>query len=166
MKKCLSSIRCWDSNPRPSEDESPPITTRPLVKQSWLWQNCLIISTGSHFGAWINVCFYIIIRRLIFVEYFWFNTFGRESKFTEYAIFFCTVQTSFSYLNKQRNQTEQIKLQVYCTYMPSRKDDERNVWRLRLTMLVFVKEFLSYLIGIQNWKIVLGSSVEPSRLML
>ena len=81
-------------------------------------------------------------------------------------IFFFTVQTSFSYLNKQRNQTEQIKLQVYCTYMPSRKDDERNVWRLRLTMLVFVKEFLSYLIGIQNWKIVLGSSVEPSRLML
>ena len=28
-KKCPSSIRCWDSNPRPSEHESPPITTRP-----------------------------------------------------------------------------------------------------------------------------------------
>ena len=24
-----SSIRCWDSNPQPSEHESPPITTRP-----------------------------------------------------------------------------------------------------------------------------------------
>ena len=28
-KKCPSSIRYWDSNPRPSECESPPITTRP-----------------------------------------------------------------------------------------------------------------------------------------
>ena len=27
--KCPSSIRCWDSNPRPSGCESPPITTRP-----------------------------------------------------------------------------------------------------------------------------------------
>ena len=26
---CPSSIRHWDSNPRPSERESPPITTRP-----------------------------------------------------------------------------------------------------------------------------------------
>ena len=23
------SIQCWDSNPQPSEHESPPITTRP-----------------------------------------------------------------------------------------------------------------------------------------
>ena len=28
-EKCTSSIRCWDSNPRPSEHKSPPITTRP-----------------------------------------------------------------------------------------------------------------------------------------
>ena len=28
-EKCPSSIWCWDSNPRPSGDESPPITTRP-----------------------------------------------------------------------------------------------------------------------------------------
>ena len=27
--KCLSSIWCWDSNPRPSEHESPHTTTRP-----------------------------------------------------------------------------------------------------------------------------------------
>ena len=26
---CPSSIWCWDSKPRPSEHESPPITTRP-----------------------------------------------------------------------------------------------------------------------------------------
>ena len=29
MKKCPSSIKCWDSNPRPLERESLPITTRP-----------------------------------------------------------------------------------------------------------------------------------------
>ena len=29
MKKCPSSIQCWDSNPRPLEGESLPITTRP-----------------------------------------------------------------------------------------------------------------------------------------
>ena len=28
-EKCLSSLRCWDSNPLPLEYESPPITTRP-----------------------------------------------------------------------------------------------------------------------------------------
>ena len=29
VEKCPSSIRHWDSNPRPSESKSPPITTRP-----------------------------------------------------------------------------------------------------------------------------------------
>ena len=29
VTKCTSSILRWDANPRPSEDESPPITTRP-----------------------------------------------------------------------------------------------------------------------------------------
>ena len=29
VKKCPSSIRCWDLNPRPLECETPPITTRP-----------------------------------------------------------------------------------------------------------------------------------------
>ena len=28
-EKCPSRIQCWDSNPWPSEHESPPITTRP-----------------------------------------------------------------------------------------------------------------------------------------
>ena len=29
VKKCPSSLRCWDSNSHPLESESPPITTRP-----------------------------------------------------------------------------------------------------------------------------------------
>ena len=29
VKKCLSSIPCWDSNPQPLEHESPPIIARP-----------------------------------------------------------------------------------------------------------------------------------------
>ena len=28
-EKCPSILQCWDSNPQPSELESPPITTRP-----------------------------------------------------------------------------------------------------------------------------------------
>ena len=40
VKKCPSSIRCWDSNPRPLKHESPPITSRPgllLPKKNILW---------------------------------------------------------------------------------------------------------------------------------
>ena len=33
-EKCPSSIRCWDSNPRPLEHESPPMTTRPGLPPS------------------------------------------------------------------------------------------------------------------------------------
>ena len=31
VKRCPSSIRCWDLNSRPLEHESPPITTRPGI---------------------------------------------------------------------------------------------------------------------------------------
>ena len=31
VKKCPSSIQCWDLNPQPSGAESPPITTRPWL---------------------------------------------------------------------------------------------------------------------------------------
>ena len=34
VKKCPPSIRCWDSNPRPPEHESPPITTRTRAPQT------------------------------------------------------------------------------------------------------------------------------------
>ena len=33
VKKCLSSIQCWDLNPPPSEHEPPPITTPKLLRQ-------------------------------------------------------------------------------------------------------------------------------------
>ena len=42
VKKCPSSIQCWDSNPRPLEHESPPITTRPGLlpyDAKHLWSN-------------------------------------------------------------------------------------------------------------------------------
>ena len=29
VKKCQSSLQCWDLNPHPSQSESPPVTTRP-----------------------------------------------------------------------------------------------------------------------------------------
>ena len=35
VKKCPSSIRCWDLNPRPLEHESSPITTRPGLHPSF-----------------------------------------------------------------------------------------------------------------------------------
>ena len=38
-EKYPSSIWCWDSNPRPSEQESPPITTRPGLYRKYLMQN-------------------------------------------------------------------------------------------------------------------------------
>ena len=37
VKKCPSSIRCRDSNPRPLECESPPITTRPGLPPIFLF---------------------------------------------------------------------------------------------------------------------------------
>ena len=44
MKKCPSSIQCWDSNPGTSRHESPPITTRPgLLFYFLVDQNHLII---------------------------------------------------------------------------------------------------------------------------
>ena len=35
VKKCPSSIQCWDSNPRLTEHESPPITTRSGLDVIW-----------------------------------------------------------------------------------------------------------------------------------
>ena len=33
-EKCPSSLRCWDSSPRPLEYESPPITTGPRLPKT------------------------------------------------------------------------------------------------------------------------------------
>ena len=40
VKKCPSSIRRWDSNPRPLERESTPITTRPGLPPKAIILNC------------------------------------------------------------------------------------------------------------------------------
>ena len=43
VKKCPSSIQCWDSIPQPIERESPSITTTPVVpplEEACLYQNC------------------------------------------------------------------------------------------------------------------------------
>ena len=37
VKKCPSSIRCWDLNPQRLEHESPCITTRPGFLFVWYW---------------------------------------------------------------------------------------------------------------------------------
>jgi len=37
VKKCPSGIQHWDSNPRPLEHESPPITTRPGLPRNFLF---------------------------------------------------------------------------------------------------------------------------------
>ena len=42
VEKCPSSIRCRDSNPRPLEHESPPITTRPGLPPSFIYSYNLI----------------------------------------------------------------------------------------------------------------------------
>ena len=41
VKKSPSSIRFWDSNPQPSEHESPPITTRQGFNERFIWNNGL-----------------------------------------------------------------------------------------------------------------------------
>ena len=43
---CPSSIRHWDSNPRPLECESPPITTRPGLppKDQELLRSCFLLT--------------------------------------------------------------------------------------------------------------------------
>ena len=48
MRKCPTSIRCWDLNPRPSEHESPPITTRSVLPPIGAMLCCQIIE--SKFG--------------------------------------------------------------------------------------------------------------------
>ena len=46
VKKCPSSTRCWDFNPRPLEHESLPITTRPGLPP--LIEVCTLGQFSSH----------------------------------------------------------------------------------------------------------------------
>ena len=41
-EKCPSSVQCWDSNSRPSEQESPTVTTQPRDQFSFSSNNCLV----------------------------------------------------------------------------------------------------------------------------
>ena len=54
VKKCPSSIWCWDSNPLPLERESLPVTTRPGQKSNLTFivraqrsVYCLVIAVDS-----------------------------------------------------------------------------------------------------------------------
>ena len=56
-EKCPSSIRSWDSNPQPSEHESPPITTTQglphlLLGLLWLRNHTGIFSTNLSTTNW------------------------------------------------------------------------------------------------------------------
>ena len=51
VKKCPSSIRCWDLNPRSSQHESPPITTRP-----WRFYSCKTLLKSGLFLIYFQ-CF-------------------------------------------------------------------------------------------------------------
>ena len=55
VKKCPSSIQCWHSNPRPFEDESSPIITRPAGLLVMLTLECFAPSSGPHSGCSQNV---------------------------------------------------------------------------------------------------------------
>ena len=68
VKKCPSSIQCWDLYPRPSECESPLITTRPRLP--------LTLSEKK-----------LNLRDPLFHTFFrrWSNTFARHSWSSSYA---------------------------------------------------------------------------------
>ena len=48
VKKCPSSIRCWDLNPQPLEHESPPLTIRPGLPPIFAQVILLFLSRGSN----------------------------------------------------------------------------------------------------------------------
>ena len=58
-EKCPSSIRGCDSNPQPSEPESPPITTTPGLPTKRLsvlrWRDVLVLAVLNYFLFKINV---------------------------------------------------------------------------------------------------------------
>ena len=64
VKKCPSSIRRWDSNPRPLERESTPITTRPGLPPIYETLPRYLTEAWSHQDTWAN----LIVAKMI-VEY-------------------------------------------------------------------------------------------------
>ena len=62
MWKCASSLRCWDSNPQPSEHESPPIITMPGLPPSL----ATILLYDLFFASSSLYCTFLTTREPIF----------------------------------------------------------------------------------------------------
>ena len=78
VKKCPSSIWCWDSNPRPSEHESPPITTRPGLppKNGASW----MVVTDNKLCSWLSLT-YLLYESVIYFKGGVYNTEHWRRKF-------------------------------------------------------------------------------------
>ena len=61
VKKCPSSIQCWDSNSQPSDFESPPLTTKPGLPPLSI-NLCLVQSISPYLHQFIcPVCSRLIL---------------------------------------------------------------------------------------------------------
>ena len=58
VKKCPSSIWCWDSNSQPSDYESPPLTTRPIhfCFYQKMFSILTTLTSTYHLSAFIICC--------------------------------------------------------------------------------------------------------------
>ena len=67
VKKSPSSIWHWDSNPRPSERESPPITTRPGLPPLNVWIFVLIVLYNKfwvhQFSTWVDPVLHLLLLK-------------------------------------------------------------------------------------------------------
>ena len=98
VKKCPSSIRHWDSNPRPSECESPPITTRPgLPTDSYLH-----FPLHSATLSYLRFHLYVVILSLFWLAhakiFLSFSVYQYSLFFflCESMLFYCTLERLFS----------------------------------------------------------------------
>ena len=66
VKKCPSSIWCWDSNPRPLESESLPITTRPGLPPCKLF-----ITVTKHSNLFLLGRHQTACARCVSIDVFW-----------------------------------------------------------------------------------------------
>ena len=70
MKKCPSSIRCWDSNSPPLEHKSHPITTRPglsIPLTLFLFLYFFLFDLSFSLSHLINISFWFFRLALIFL---------------------------------------------------------------------------------------------------
>ena len=65
VKKCPSSIRCWDSNSRPLEHEFPPITTRPgLPRHNSIISSWKLPGITNFYAESFSLHFFFYLRLL------------------------------------------------------------------------------------------------------